>query len=450
MGDVLGCITKQENTPLDTENEHQLRHSIVLKQEDSLPSLRQTIKNDPLMETDIYNRLTMFEQKHLMENFKYLSRLEKRILIQDCKTIDFIKLDFIYHQVFQKGYVIKDKFKMFEYDMILNKKKMEEEEVMVREEKVKNGNMLLAMGRCCLFIILEEKSDNFENQFDTLKIYIARIKQICENLKKTQKYFYENRKKKEEYPIKIFIVSPSNHLITVKSYLEQNNYFSYNPILVVCQNDLPVITKKDGKMLLDSKIRIKKKSLGTGGIFNIMKSYEILDLEILKNVLHYIQFVKLDNINCEILNPLFLGEIYKNNDVIINRISFDKNLKDNFNYKFHDNKADKYFVDKNGVLLLDSYVHFSYFYKIEKFFAKYNFVENIKVKEFNDLDYLETKVTEKGQKVCSFYYDFFDLLFFSKKNLLIEYEQNEVKFVKGMVSLRYFKDYEFNPKKNNV
>lgn len=450
MGEVLGCINKEENNKLDKENELELRHSIVLRQDDSIKNdLRQTIKDDPLMENDLYNRLTIFNQKHVMENFKFLTRIEKRILIQDCKTIDFIKLDFIFHQILQKGYVISDKFKTLEYDEIFKKKIKIEKDKKLAEKKIDIGNRLLAQGRCCLFIILEENNTNFESQFTTLKIFIEKIKKKCENLKITQKYFYENRKKKENFPIKIFLVSPSKNLVQVKSYLENNSYFSYNPILVVGQNDLPVITKKEGKMLLDSKIRIKKKSLGTGGIFNIMRSYEILDLEILYNVLHYIQLIKLDNINCEILDPFCLGEIHENNDCIINRMSFDKNLKENFNYKFEDGKGSKYDGDKNGVLLLDSYVHYSYFFKIDKFFKKYNFVENIRIKEYDDLEYLETKATEKGQTVCSFYYDFFDLLHFGKKNLFMEYEENEVKFVNGKENEKYFKDYEFNLKTVN-
>lgn len=38
-----------------------------------------------------------------MENFNDLLVLEKKILVEDCITLDFLKLDFIFHHLLLNG-----------------------------------------------------------------------------------------------------------------------------------------------------------------------------------------------------------------------------------------------------------------------------------------------------------------------------------------------------------
>lgn len=65
---------------------------------------RYTIRTDPTMKTDIYKMLTTYKQKHLFDHFKYLNRVEKEELIDDCGTVDFVVQDFIFHQLIKKSF----------------------------------------------------------------------------------------------------------------------------------------------------------------------------------------------------------------------------------------------------------------------------------------------------------------------------------------------------------
>ena len=59
-------------------------------EDDFQTQIRNTIKNDPLITEDLYNKLKNFKQKHIMENFNDLLVLEKKILVEDCITLDFL------------------------------------------------------------------------------------------------------------------------------------------------------------------------------------------------------------------------------------------------------------------------------------------------------------------------------------------------------------------------
>lgn len=56
----------------------------------------------------------------------------------------------------------------------------------------------------------------------------------------------------------------------IKHFLHQNKYFDYDLLACVIQCDLPFITKDKGKIVLESKIKVKKKSLGCGGLFYLL------------------------------------------------------------------------------------------------------------------------------------------------------------------------------------
>ncbi len=64
---------------------------------------RYTIRTDPTMKTDTYRMLTTYKQKHLFDHFKFLTRVEKEELIEDCGTVDFVVQDFIFHQLIKKS-----------------------------------------------------------------------------------------------------------------------------------------------------------------------------------------------------------------------------------------------------------------------------------------------------------------------------------------------------------
>ncbi len=101
MGKILSCQDPMQYI----ENEKEKKHSIIIKREDHyLGSLRYTIKNDPLMNEEVYNKICSFNQKHIMEHFRDLIKLEKEILIADCSTLDFIKMDFIFYHLLSKQF----------------------------------------------------------------------------------------------------------------------------------------------------------------------------------------------------------------------------------------------------------------------------------------------------------------------------------------------------------
>ena len=102
------------------------------------------------------------------------------------------------------------------------------------------------------------------------------------------------------------MTSKENNKQTVE-FFEKNNYFGYgsNNIKFFIQSELPMLNEK-GKILLETKSKIRKASDGHGGIFNAMvKNGIVKDME--EKHVKWVFIGGVDNILSKMVDSLLLG-----------------------------------------------------------------------------------------------------------------------------------------------
>ena len=122
---------------------------------------------------------------------------------------------------------------------------------------------------------------------------------LCEQLKRAN----------EQYHTIIpwyIMTSPENHFDTI-SFFQKKNYFNYdkNQIYFFEQGKLPLINL-NGHLILEELDKVKEASNGNGDVFCSLSQSRLLQNMKGKDI-QYVCVTGVDNIICEMVDPLFIG-----------------------------------------------------------------------------------------------------------------------------------------------
>lgn len=113
----------------------------------------------------------------------------------------------------------------------------------------------------------------------------------------------------KKYDVKIpwyIMTSRDNNKDTIQ-FFKENNYFNYGEdnIKFFIQSELPMVDE-EGKIILESKYKVKKASDGHGGIFKAMINQEIVS-DMQNNGVKWIFINGVDNVLAKMVDELLLG-----------------------------------------------------------------------------------------------------------------------------------------------
>ena len=248
------------------------------------------------MKEEIILKLKKYDQMHLIKFYDELKETEKNYIENQIEKIDFDQVDKLYETTKEeKKY--SDKIEPMKY---IDKYKLSEDErkhyAQIGDEIIKNGEYAVAtmaggqgtrlghIGPKGTFELIDGKS-LFEIFSDEMK----------------------KANKKYGVVIPWYIMTSEENNDETVNFFEEKKYFGYpkNYIKFFKQGKLPMIDTK-GKILLESKWKIKEAADGNGGIFRSMIKYNILD-EIKQNNIKWLFIGSIDNAILKMVDNIFLG-----------------------------------------------------------------------------------------------------------------------------------------------
>ncbi len=248
------------------------------------------------MKEEIILKLKKYDQMHLIKFYDELKETEKNYIENQIEKIDFDQVDKLYETTKEeKKY--SDKIEPMKY---IDKYKLSEDErkhyAQIGDEIIKNGEYAVAtmaggqgtrlghIGPKGTFELIDGKS-LFEIFSDEMK----------------------KANKKYGVVIPWYIMTSEENNDETVNFFEEKKYFGYpkNYIKFFKQGKLPMIDTK-GKILLESKWKIKEAADGNGGIFRSMIKYNILD-EMKQNNIKWLFIGSIDNAILKMVDNIFLG-----------------------------------------------------------------------------------------------------------------------------------------------
>jgi len=244
------------------------------------------------------SKLYMYNQQHLLNFIEEVGDKEKEEYLSRLENVDFEQAERLYNSRNEISHS-KDKIEPMSY---VDRLKLSDEEkteyTKIGEEIIRNSkfaSVTMAGGqgtrlghsgpKGTYMVELETPKSLFEISADTLK------------------------RAKTKYDVYIpwyIMTSRENNDDTIK-FFESNNYFGYpkENITFFKQGELPMI-HENGKILLETKSRIREAADGHGGIFEAMSRNNIL-ADMKKRGVEWIFIGGIDNILLNVVDPLFIG-----------------------------------------------------------------------------------------------------------------------------------------------
>lgn len=242
--------------------------------------------------------LTEYNQQHVINFFEELNEYEKQTLLQQIENIDFQLVSKIYNERNNISNEGDDIHPISYVDKLKLSDKEIEKHTTIGEQAIRNGELAFATlaggqgtrlghnGPKGTFVLdVNPKKSLFEI--------------MCESLKLA----------KMRYNVYIpwyIMTSRENNDDTVE-FFEKNNYFGYpkDCVSFFKQEELPML-HVDGKMILETKSKIKEAADGHGGIFWAMHKNNIVqDME--QRGIKWVFVGGIDNVLLKMVDPLFMG-----------------------------------------------------------------------------------------------------------------------------------------------
>lgn len=238
-------------------------------------------------------------QTHLLNHYNSLTEEEKQSLLSQINDIDFYMMNQLYAISIDKisniketdiiepiGYIDSAEYKENEYYMNIGKKILEKNGLAVVTMAGGQGTRLGHNGPKGTFVL---DVDGGKPLFQLL----------CETLKRA------NEKYNTEVPWYI-MTSNANNKDTI-AFFEANNYFGYNKdnIKFFIQGELPMLLE-DGKIILESKGKIKFAADGHGGVFHAIHNSGVYEDMVARDV-KYVFMGGIDNCLLNMVDPVFIG-----------------------------------------------------------------------------------------------------------------------------------------------
>ncbi|MBQ8043874.1 MAG: UDPGP type 1 family protein [Clostridia bacterium] len=247
---------------------------------------------------EIKMKLVSFGQEHLLSFLDELTQKEQEALLNQIKNIDFELVSKLYNErnvISNTGDIIQplgyvDKFKL--------SNKEAEEYAKLGEEAIQNGELA--------FVTLAGGQGTRLGHNGPKGTYMLGIvpdkslfEILCDSLKRV----------KSEHNVYIpwyIMTSRENNDDTI-DFFESNNYFGYPKELVKFfkQEELPMV-QIDGRIILETKSKVKEAADGHGGIFEAMhKNGIVQDME--DKGIKWVFIGGIDNILLKMVDPVFMG-----------------------------------------------------------------------------------------------------------------------------------------------
>ena len=243
--------------------------------------------------------LKKYNQEHLLSFYNELAKEEKDNLLNQILHIDFDFIIGLYGHALDTDKSIADIIEPLPYHIKNNIPKE------TFETLYKIGENVIANGHFATITLAGGQGTRlgFKGPKGTFELDIEPKKSIfeilCEQLKRAN----------EQYHTIIpwyIMTSPENHFDTI-SFFQNKNYFDYdkNQIYFFEQGKLPLIDL-NGHLILEELSKVKEASNGNGDVF-----YSLSQSGLLQNMkekdIRYVCVTGVDNIICEMVDPLFIG-----------------------------------------------------------------------------------------------------------------------------------------------
>ena len=245
----------------------------------------------------IEDKLKEYGQEHLINFFNELSNEEKRKLEEQIEKIDFEQINRLYEETKNNNKVAKDKIEPMTY---IDKYKLTEEK---RNYYEQIGEKIIANGEYAVATMAGGQGTRLGHNGPKGTFELIPGKSLfeifCDELKRT------NKKYNVIIPWYI-MTSKENNADTVK-FFEEKNYFGYprEYVKFFVQGELPMINV-NGKILLDTKGKIKEAADGNGGIFRSMLNSGILE-DMKNKKIQWLFIGAIDNAILKMVDSLLLG-----------------------------------------------------------------------------------------------------------------------------------------------
>lgn len=251
-------------------------------------------------------------QEHIIDVLDKISFEDSKKLINQILEFDFKEIENLYNEL--KNNQIQEIGRVEPINYI-EKCKLEETE---KFEYEKIGEKVILENKLAVISVaggqgtrLGHSGPKGTYELDLEKVYGRKIS-IFEVLAK--KFI----KAKSDYNVDInwyIMTSNENNKDTI-SFFEKNNYFNLNKnsIKFFIQNDIPVIDE-NGKLLIGENYLIKTASNGNGGIYEVLKTRNILN-DMKSKGIEWIFVSGVDNILVNPIDPLFIGLTIKDKNMI--------------------------------------------------------------------------------------------------------------------------------------
>lgn len=254
---------------------------------------------------EIEKTLKEFGQEHLLNFYNELDEEGKKDLLNQISKIDFKQMKNLYEN--------KDKIlntdKKIESIPVIKKENLKDDERQkifdIGAEIIKNKKIAV-----CQMAGGQGTRLGYNGPKGTLIINkITPPKSIFEIFSEKLKEIYEMF----DVKIKWYIMTSSSNDYETKKFFEENNYFEYGKenISFFVQGELPLLNT-DGKIILERKDKIFMAPDGNGGIYEALRKNNILK-EMKENNIEYLGIGNVDNILLNLLDPVFVGLMAKDN-----------------------------------------------------------------------------------------------------------------------------------------
>lgn len=246
---------------------------------------------------EVKDKLKKYGQEHLIKFYDELSEEEKMNLLEQINKIDFEQVNKLYEDNKINSEFKDDRIEPMRY---IDKDKLTEEE---KEGYSKIGYKIISSGEYAVVTMAGGQGSRLGHNGPkgTFELLPGKslFEILCDELKRA------NSKYNTIIPWYI-MTSKANNDDTIK-FFEGNNYFGYpkENIEFFVQGELPMIDT-NGKIILETKGKIKEGADGNGGIFGSMiKSGVLEDMHI--RGIKWVFIGSIDNAILKLADSLFLG-----------------------------------------------------------------------------------------------------------------------------------------------
>lgn len=253
--------------------------------------------------SEVKLKLISYGEEHLLNFYDELDQNKKEELLEAIDNIDFEQVAKLYNE---RNNVETEKGIIEPIDYI-DKLKLSAEErkryTTIGEKSIKEGELAFATLAGGQGTRLGHTGPKGTYKIEEINKTLFEI--MSDSLKRAKNMY-------DVYVPWYIMTSRENNDDTIK-FFEDNNYFGYpkDYVMFFKQGELPMLLA-DGKIILETKSKIKEAADGHGGIFEAMhKNSVIKDME--KRQVKWIFIGGIDNILLKMVDPLFLGAVIEKN-----------------------------------------------------------------------------------------------------------------------------------------